>query len=133
MSYIWQDLVRDYELDYQGIVNNSNYLRYMEHARHQCLLARGVDFAALHASGVDLVLVHSEIDFKRPLRSNDGYAVTCEIALVGRIRFQIQQTITRTRDDALIATGMHLCVAVSVSSGRPIYCPTLVTALTANS
>ena len=29
--------VRDYELDCEQIVNNANYLHYMEHTRH-CLL-----------------------------------------------------------------------------------------------
>ena len=26
--------VRDYECDIEGIVNNANYLHYMEHTRH---------------------------------------------------------------------------------------------------
>ena len=27
--------VRDYEIDSEGIVNNANYLHYLEHARHR--------------------------------------------------------------------------------------------------
>ncbi len=127
MSYVWRDVVRDYELDYQGIVNNSNYLRYMEHARHQHLLALGIDFAALHESGIDLVLVKSEIDFKAPLRSNDAYQVTSDIVAVGRIRFKITQQVLRVGDNVLAAQGTHFCVAVRARDGRPICCPELLT------
>ena len=27
--------VRDYEIDAEGIVNNANYLHYLEHTRHE--------------------------------------------------------------------------------------------------
>ena len=37
--------VRDYECDLQGIVNNAVYQNYYEHARHQFLLGKKVDFA----------------------------------------------------------------------------------------
>ena len=45
--------VRDYELDFQGVVNNSNYQHYLEHARHQFLKTRGGSMSALHDAGVD--------------------------------------------------------------------------------
>jgi acyl-CoA thioester hydrolase len=56
--------VRDYELDMQGIVNNSVYFNYLEHARHEYLITKGVDVAALAKEGINLVLVRSEIDYK---------------------------------------------------------------------
>ena len=34
--------VRDYELDAEGIVNNANYLHYLEHTRHGFCVANGI-------------------------------------------------------------------------------------------
>lgn len=126
MGFVWRDVVRDYELDCQGIVNNSNYLRYMEHARHQHLLSLGIDFAALHAAGVDLVVARSEIDFKSPLVSQDSYQVTSEIEVMGPVRFKISQQIFREKDQRLMAQGVHVCAAIRRSDGRPVRCPELL-------
>ena len=40
--------VRDYECDIEGIVNNANYLHYMEHTRHLFLKECGLSFAEMH-------------------------------------------------------------------------------------
>ena len=49
--------VRHYECDLQGIVNNSVYFNYLEHARHEFLFANGVDFALLAKQKVNLVVI----------------------------------------------------------------------------
>ena len=54
--------VRDYECDLQGVVNNANYQHYLEHARHDFLISKGVSFAQLHEAGVDLIVTRVEID-----------------------------------------------------------------------
>ena len=48
--------VRDYECDIEGIVNNANYLHYMEHTRHLFLKECGLSFAEMHNKGVDIFL-----------------------------------------------------------------------------
>jgi len=59
MEYIFETrmLVRDYECDIQGIVNNANYLHYIEHTRHLFLRSLGLSFAGLHERGIDAVEV----------------------------------------------------------------------------
>lgn len=93
--------VRDYECDLQGIVNNAVYQNYLEHARHEFLIAQGLDFAALSKDGLNLVVVRAEIDYKSPLVSGDGFYVGLNFAMKDRVRFVFEQNIHRRSDDAL--------------------------------
>ena len=67
-TYVYQheDKVRDYECDLQGVVNNANYLHYMEHTRHDFLLSLGENFSDLHDRGMDLFVARIEIHLKHP-------------------------------------------------------------------
>ena len=56
--------VRDYECDIEGIVNNANYLHYMEHTRHLFLKECGLSFAEMHAKGVDAVVARMNLQYK---------------------------------------------------------------------
>ncbi len=72
-TFVLEMSVRDYELDYQGIVNNANYLHYMEHTRHQFCAEAGLTFSEMHRRGIDPVLRNVKIDYCRPLRSDDRF------------------------------------------------------------
>lgn len=65
--------VRDYECDLQGVVNNANYLHYLEHTRHQFLLERGYSFATLHQQDIDLFVSRIDIRYRQPLRAGDSF------------------------------------------------------------
>jgi acyl-CoA thioester hydrolase len=69
--YSYKFVVRDYECDLQGVVNNANYQHYLEHTRHEFLISKGVSFFQLHEEGVDLIVTKVEIDYKYPLKSRD--------------------------------------------------------------
>lgn len=65
MEYIFEMpiKVRDYECDAQGIVNNANYLHYLEITRHDFCEAAGFTFRAMHESGLDPVVRKIEIEY----------------------------------------------------------------------
>ena len=88
--------VRDYECDIQGVVNNANYQHYLEHARHEFLISRGISFAQLHEEGLDLIVTKVEIEYKYPLRSRDRFVVKTNIQREGNIRLVFLQDIYRT-------------------------------------
>lgn len=60
--------VRDYEVDSQGIVNNANYLHYLEHTRHEFCQEHGVSFRDMQRDGIDPVVSKIEISYLTPLR-----------------------------------------------------------------
>lgn len=107
MSYVHQlDFkVRDYECDLQGIVNNSVYQNYLEHARHEFLLVRGLDFAEFARAGIYLVVTHVELDYKQPLSSGDAFWVGTNMTRKGKLRFVFQQDVYRQRDGQLMLQG----------------------------
>lgn len=110
--------VRDYELDLQGIVNNSVYQNYLEHARHEFLCTRDIDFAKLHDEGVDLVVSRIEIDYKLPLKSRDKFVVKVRPYKEGNLKVVFDQAIYRLPDNKLIVNAK--ITGVCLRNGRPV-------------
>lgn len=102
MNYIFETKmeVRDYECDIQGIVNNANYLHYIEHTRHQFLLATGLSFAKMHEKGVDAVVARMNLQFKTPLRCDDVFLSRLALEKDG-LRYVFHQDIYRANDEKL--------------------------------
>ena len=110
--------VRDYECDLQVIVNNAVYQNYYEHARHQFLLGKKIDFAKLHNEGIDLIVSRVEIDYKFSLRSGDLFKVTVSTRKVGYLRLIFDQYIYKLPENKLISHAK--VTGVGLNRGRPI-------------
>lgn len=111
-------IVRDYECDLQGVVNNANYQHYLEHARHEYLVSKGVSFAGLHEQGIDLIVTKVEIDYKYPLRSRDRFIVKLRTEREGNVRLLFIQEICRIPDEKLIVSAR--VTGVATKKGRPV-------------
>lgn len=110
--------VRDYECDMQGIVNNSVYQNYLEHARHEYLLSKGVDFAELARQKINLVVLRAELDYKLPLVSGDEFYVEVRVEQSSRVRFDFIQNIYRKRDNKLMLAAKITGTSLN-ERGRP--------------
>jgi acyl-CoA thioester hydrolase len=110
--------VRDYECDIQGVVNNANYLHYLEHARHEFLLSKGISFMKLHGEGTDLIVTKAEINYKYPLKSRDRFVIRTKIRREGNVRLVFIQDIFRLPDEKLIVNAE--VTGVATKNGRPV-------------
>ena len=92
--------VRDYECDIEGIVNNANYLHYIEHTRHLFLRHCGLSFAEMHQKGVDAVVARMNLQYKSPLRCDDEFMSCLWIEKQG-LKFVFHHDIFRADSDEL--------------------------------
>jgi acyl-CoA thioester hydrolase len=126
-SFSLEFSVRDYECDLQGVVNNANYQHYLEHARHEFLISRGVNFAKLHDEGTDLIVTRVEIDYKFPLKSHDRFVVRLNLVREGNLRLIFEQEIFRIPDQKLIIKAR--VTGVATKKGRPFSPETVLSLL----
>ncbi len=116
--------VRDNEIDIQGVVNNANYLIYMAHTRHKFLQEKlQVDFASMAKDNQNLFLINSSIEYKKPLKPNDKFYVTCKMRTEGKIRFAFEQEIRLVNSDDLIAKALNIGVCVDGNNKNRPYIP----------
>ena len=110
--------VRDYECDLQAVVNNAVYQNYLEHARHEFLRSRGIDFAEVTAAGINLIVTRAELDYRKSLVSGDLFSVRSVIRQVSKLRFEFQQDIFRLPDETLMLSARITGTSLN-QQGRP--------------
>lgn len=106
--------VRDYEVDSQGIVNNANYLHYLEHTRHEFCQSQGVSFRDMQREGIDPVVSKIEITYLTPLRLADMMVSCLNLERRGP-RFIFRQDIFNARGKQVVKA---IVTVVSLENGK---------------
>jgi acyl-CoA thioester hydrolase len=118
-EYIHSDQVRDYELDIQGIVNNSCYFNYVEHARHEFLKHHNLDFAILSKNQIQLVAIEAKGKYRLPLKSGDRYQIGVRVAREGKLKLRFIQKIFN-ESKQLVFDSETLAVTLN-GNNRPFF------------
>ena len=126
-SFILGMKVRDYECDMQGIVNNAIYQHYLEHARHEFLESRGLNFADLTARGIIVVVIRAELDYKSSLRTGEDFTVSVSARQISRLKLAFDQEIRRKQDGELAVKAV--ITATSLNERNRPYFPDELTSL----
>ena len=106
--------VRDYEVDSQGIVNNANYLHYLEHTRHEFCQERGISFRDMQRAGIDPVVRKIEISYLTPLRLAEEKESKHWMERRGA-RFIFHQDIFNAKGKEVVRALVHI---VCLENGR---------------
>lgn len=107
--------VRDYEVDGQGIVNNANYLHYLEHTRHEFCEHVGLTWREMNDRGWMPVVRKVEITYLSSLRMDDRFLSKLSITRKG-VRFIFHQDIYKLDGTHVITAQVTV---VSVVNGMP--------------
>ena len=102
--------VRDYETDAEGIVNNANYLHYLEHTRHEFCEWAGMTFRDMCDRGIFPVLNKVTIEYKTPLHSGERFISCLNIGRKGP-RFLFYQDIYNLQGEQVVKAEVS-CVTM---------------------
>lgn len=106
--------VRDYEVDAEGIVNNANYLHYLEHTRHEFCESAGLTFRRMHELGLDPVVSHIDIRYMRPLGLGESMVSRLALSRRGPV-FVFRQDIYTPSGEPVVKAVVDI---VSFENGR---------------
>jgi acyl-CoA thioester hydrolase len=116
--------VRNYEIDWQGIVHNATYLLFFETGRVAYLEQLGipVDIHAIqHESKV--VVVRNEIDYRSPARFGEVLDVFTRIAFVRSSSFGFEGIMQEAVTGRRIAENVSIHVWLDHRTDRPMPVP----------
>lgn len=116
--------VRNFEVDWQGIVHNSIYLQYFETGRIEYLRGIGqvIDFASINR-GSKVVLARNEIDYVFPAHFDDLLEIGTKVTLVGTTSFVFEGVIHLRGTKTLIAKNRAVHVWLHPREGHPVRVP----------
>lgn len=112
--------VRNYEVDWQGIVHNAVYLQYFEVGRVEYLRHIG---SALELGNVNeekkVVLVRNEVDYKMPVSFDTVLEVHTRISKIGTTSFWMEGVLVDQATHSVVGTNVAYHVWLDPSTNKP--------------
>jgi acyl-CoA thioester hydrolase len=116
--------VRNYEIDWQGIVHNAVYLHYFEVGRIEYLNTIGakVDINTINNES-KVVLARNEIDYRTPARYGDTINVYSRISAIKNTSFIFEGLLERNSSGEIIAENVAVHVWLNHKTNLPMPVP----------
>lgn len=115
-------IVRSYECDLYGHVNNAVYLNFLEWGRFKLVRDLGYDLNTFQDSGVLIVIRRIEIDYRFSAEMGDDLVIRSRLVKLRKTSGVFHQEIYRTSDEKLVVSALVTWVFIN-RDGRPIAIP----------
>ena len=112
-----------FDTDAGGVVHNIAYLRFIETARTYLAMKMGMSFEEIVRTKIHLVVVRTEIDYRKPAVLGDVILVNGRVTETSGIRFWVEFEIVRPSDGATLVTCRQALALVQMPAGRPVRLP----------
>jgi acyl-CoA thioester hydrolase len=105
--------IMSYETDYQGIVNNTEFIRFLEKVRYAISKKMGFSYKQSRSTKLWTVMAHVEINYRSPAHFEDIMIGTGWIAKVGHSSLTIAYEFRLKGTRRLIADARQVLVFVN--------------------
>lgn len=121
-NHKYQVRVRTWEVDGQGIVHNSNYIRYFEVGRIEYMRNIGYEFkddgGDLIKNNLKVVVVHNSLDYKSFARFDELLDIYTRISWIKESSLCFEHIIENNFNREIICTGKGILVNINKNTGK---------------
>lgn len=115
--------VRYYETDLMGVVHHSNYIRYLECARHQCLVDLGLPIDSIERDyGIMMPVTSVECNYHFPAKMGDVLRIESRIEKMPKARIEVLSDIFN-QDGKLLADAKVVLGFIHSDTRKPTRIP----------
>jgi acyl-CoA thioester hydrolase len=128
MPFVQRVQVPYFQVDQQGVVFNMWYLAWFDEAMTAYLGEIGFPYDALMRAGIDVQLVHTELDWTDGVRFGDDVGVEVTTHEIGRTSFTLGFRVLRGDAAPVVAKTVYVVIRMD-GSGKTSVPPDLRAAL----
>lgn len=121
MKHTAKLVVRSYECDSYGHVNNAVYLNYLEYGRMEFLHAAGFDYNGIVAAGYYLYVTHIDIRYKASAFLDDELFIEVSPSKVKAVSGTFRQVVRKA--DGTVCAEADVTWACVTTEGKPSRIP----------
>lgn len=97
--------VQYYETDAMRVAHHSNFIRWMEEARHDFLIQLGVPYEKLERSGIIIPVLAVDCEYKHAVHYSDFVKIFITVESFSGLFFEVSYRMVNLDDTVIFAQG----------------------------